>query len=102
MVGGEFARRLWVIGCVPWASSAVECFSTVTQDPFGLCVNPAASQCAWQQVSGSLLGLGNGSAANFPPGVTVATTTAAVSCFRFRANFTFCGLPTAMQLGAAQ
>jgi hypothetical protein len=79
ILGGEFKQNVFVIGCWPWASSSVQCNSVVTPDTLGLCWNPA-SQCAWQQVSGSLLGLGNGSAATFPPGVTMVTSIAAASC----------------------
>jgi len=80
IMGGESNQNVWVVGCVPWVSGSFQCFGHVTPDELGLCLNAASSQCSWQGVSGSLLGFANGSTATFPPGVTMVTTVAAVSC----------------------
>jgi hypothetical protein len=79
IIGGESNQTVWAKACVPWASGSIECFGTVAPDTLGLCLN-APSQCSWQGVSGSLLGYGGGSAATFPPGVTMVTSVATVSC----------------------
>ncbi len=72
--GGGSNHLLWAAACLPWAS---ECFNVVANDVLGLCWNPS---CGWGVVSGSLLGYGSGSAATFPPGVTMATTVSSVAC----------------------
>jgi hypothetical protein len=79
IIGGETNQMVWVMACVPWAPG--ECWSTVAPDVLGLCWVPASSQCAWQTVSGSLLGFGNGSAATFPANVNMLTSVAASACF---------------------
>ena len=78
-MGGDMGQSLWAMTCVPWTSGE-QCFSVVTLDPLGLCVNPVSSQCAWTQTSGSLFGFGNKSVANFPSGATMFTSVSAVSC----------------------
>jgi hypothetical protein len=80
IIAGEANQNVWVKGCVPWASGSFQCFGHVAPDTLGLCLNAASSQCSWQGVSGSLLGEGNTSTATFPPGVTMVTTLATVSC----------------------
>jgi hypothetical protein len=81
ILGGESNRTLWVMGCLPWVSGAPgQCFGVVEPDLFGLCSDPDSSQCAWQEVSGSLLGYGLGSVATFPPGITMSTSVAAAAC----------------------
>jgi hypothetical protein len=79
VTGGDMGQTLWAMMCAPWGSGN-QCWSVVTPDPLGLCLNPASSQCAWTQASGSLFGIGHGSVANFPPGVSMSTSVSAVSC----------------------
>lgn len=76
--GGEANGVLWAASCLPWASG--QCWSVVGPDTLGLCPN-ALTSCPWQQVSGSLFGIGNKSNAAFPSGVTMATTIVATACF---------------------
>ena len=81
ITGGESNQALWIMSCLPWVQGAPgQCWSVSTPDVLGLCWDPASSQCNWQQVSGSLIGYGNGSIATFPPGVSMTTSVAAVAC----------------------
>jgi hypothetical protein len=64
---------------LPWSNTV----SVVAHDYFGLCWTPGPSpqNCAWNQVSGTILGVGNGTQAIFsPPGTSVTTDLYAVTC----------------------
>jgi hypothetical protein len=76
VMGGESLHTVWAMSCVPWAPG--QCWTAVGPDALGLC--PTPTSCAWQQVSGTLLGYGLGSVATFPAGVNMVTSVAAVAC----------------------
>ena len=78
VTGGESNQMLWVMACPPWGEGP--CWSVATPDVLGLCWDPTSSQCSWQWATGSLLGMGNSSVENFPPGVTMYTGIAAAAC----------------------
>jgi hypothetical protein len=76
----SLGQLLWTMACVPWVIGAPQCFGVVAPDELGLCWDPSSNQCAWQTLSGSLLGYGGASHANFSPGVTMVTTVVATAC----------------------
>jgi hypothetical protein len=61
------------IVALPWTT---EWDSVVAPDWYGLCwtPGPAGPGCAWDQDSGTILGMGGGSLAAFPPNTSVQTT----------------------------
>jgi hypothetical protein len=67
------AHNVDLIAELPWLTTT---YSIVTPDWYGLCwtAGIVGTQCPWNQVSGSIYGLGNGSVANFGPNTFLQTT----------------------------
>jgi hypothetical protein len=78
------AHTVGTVFAPPWDCTPNFCtwWAIVTPDWFGLCwdQNPAAAQCPWNQLSGTMLGYGGGSLASFSPGVTLVTSVAVSAC----------------------
>lgn len=70
-----------VTATLPWSSEWV---TVVTPDWLGLCWQSGA-QCPWTQASGTILGTGNGSQAQYATGTSIQTTVFASTCGAFSA-----------------
>ena len=75
-------HNIILISGLPWST---EWQTVVTPDWFGLCWTPGqfGAQCSWNQVSGTILGYGNGSAANFASGTSVLTIVQGSTCSQY-------------------
>jgi hypothetical protein len=74
---------LMLFGCFPWAvpQGQQSCLTAVVVPDFtGLCTNPTASNCQWNQITGSIFGYGSASTAVFPSGTVMETEVAATAC----------------------
>jgi hypothetical protein len=66
---------IYAIAALPWST---EWISVVVPDWLGLCWQ--ADQCQWTQATGTELGVGNGSQAQFATGTTLLTTVQVSTC----------------------
>jgi hypothetical protein len=71
-----------LISGLPWST---EWQTVVAPDWFGLCWTPGqfGAQCSWNLVSGTILGYGSGSTANFGSGTQVFTVVQASTCSQY-------------------